>query len=495
VRRSRLAVAVVSGRRPALAAATLGAGLAVGVAAGRLLDERRRLTVSRRARVVRLTARRGADWAVVKMRGRGASDAARAELEAQYTIRTAEDVARELGQMKGVMMKVGQYVSFMVEGMPPEAQASLATLQADAPPMAPSLAEQVVREELGDAPQRLFLRWDPTPVAAASIGQVHRAVLHDGRLVAVKVQYPGVDLAISSDLDQVEQIYEALAGAAMRNLDVSALIGEVRSRLGDELDYRIEAAAQTDFADRYAGHPFIRVPAVVTERSARRVLTSEWVDGQRWDQFLNTATPGRRQRAAEVLFRFFLGSLHRGGMFHSDPHPGNYLFHDDGSVTFLDFGLVKRWRHGELEGLNPVIDGILNGDAVALCDALVFAGFLSPASTLDPKLVLDFVSMPYRGMIEETHTYQRGEVTKAISTMVNLGGPYADVFTSFNVPTSFVMFDRMMWGLTALMCRLEGSNRWGGILSEYRKGTPPVTELGELEATWQDQRARRVGRS
>jgi predicted unusual protein kinase regulating ubiquinone biosynthesis (AarF/ABC1/UbiB family) len=482
----------VNGRRPALAVAVLGAGVAAGVAAGRLLDERRRLTLSRRARVMRLTARRGADWAVVKVRGRGATDEARADLESEFMIRSAADVAREFGQMKGVMMKVGQYVSFMVDGMPPEAQASLAALRADAPPMAPSLAEQVVREELGDDPSRLFLHWDRKPVAAASIGQVHRAVLHDGRKVAVKVQYPGVDLAIDSDLDQVEQIYGALAGAAMPNLDVPALIHELRSRVGDELDYRIEASYQSEFADRYVGHPFIRVPAIVAERSARRVLTSEWVDGQRWDQFLGTATYDRRQRAAEVLYRFFLGSLHCGGLFHSDPHPGNYLFHDDGSVTFLDFGLVKRWRPGELEGLNPVIDGILDADAVALSDALVFAGFLSPACALDPKLVRDFASLPYRGMIDDTHTYQRGEVTTAISTMANFGGPYADVLTSFNQPPSFLMFDRMMWGLTALLCRLEATNRWGGILAEYRKGIPPVTELGQLEAAWRDERAKRV---
>jgi hypothetical protein len=113
-------------------------------------------------------------------------------------------------------------------------------------------------------------------------------------------------------------------------------------------------------------------------------------------------------------------------------------------------------------------------------------------ATLDPKLVLDFVSVPYRGLLEETHTYQRGDVTNALATMVNLSGPFAEVFTSFNVPAAFVMFDRMMWGLTALLCRLEGSNQWRGILSEYRKGTAPVTELGHLEAAWRAARTRRV---
>jgi predicted unusual protein kinase regulating ubiquinone biosynthesis (AarF/ABC1/UbiB family) len=480
----------LNGRRSAVAAAALGFGLAAGAAAGHLLDERRRVVLNRKARVWRLTARRGTGWAVMKVRGRDASEEARAQLEAQFTVRSAADVARELGQMKGAMMKVGQYVSFMVEGMPPEAQASLATLQDDVPPMAPSLAERVVREELGDEPRRLFLDWDPMPVASASIGQVHRAVLHDGRQVAVKVQYPGVDLAFDSDLDQAEQIFGALAGAALRNLDVVALVAELRSRMGDELDYRTEAAAQIEFAERFAGHPFIRIPAVVPERTARRVLTTEWVDGRRWDQFLSTASYEQRQHAAEVLFRFAMGSVHGVGIFNGDPHPGNYLFHDDGSVTFLDFGLVKRWEPGELDGLNPAIDGILSKDPVALCDSLVFAGFLSPVSTLDPKLVLEFASVPYRGLLEDTHTFQRGEVTKALATMVNLGGPFAEVFTSFNIPAAFVMLDRMMWGLTALLCRLEASNSWRGILSEYRKGTAPVTELGHLEAAWRAHRAR-----
>jgi predicted unusual protein kinase regulating ubiquinone biosynthesis (AarF/ABC1/UbiB family) len=275
-------------------------------------------------------------------------------------------------------------------------------------------------------------------------------------------------------------------------MDVTSLIAELRRCMGNELDYRIEADNQTEFARRYVGHPFIRVPAIVPERSARRVLTSEWVDGQRWDQFLTTASYARRQQAAEVLFRFALGSLYRTGMFNGDPHPGNYLFHNDGTVTFLDFGLVKRWAPGELEGLQPAIDGILDRDPVAVCDSLVFAGFLSPVSTLDPKHVLEFVSVPYRGLLTDTYTYQRGEVTKALATMVNLGGPFAEVFTSFNLPVSFVMFDRMMWGLTSLLCRLEATNHWRGILAEYRKGTPPATELGHLEAAWSAQRTRRV---
>src|SRR5436305_12828460 len=157
--------------------------------------------------------------------------------------------------MKGAIMKAGQMLSFIAEGLPPESQVALATLHADAPPMAPALAEQVIRDELGADPERLFLDWSPEPIAAASIGQVHRAVMPDGRIVAVKVQYPGVDKAIKSDLDNAEMLYSLFASFALKNLDVKALVDELRARMADELDYTLEAAHQAEFAERYAGHP------------------------------------------------------------------------------------------------------------------------------------------------------------------------------------------------------------------------------------------------
>ena len=203
--------------------ALAASGAAAGVAAAALSDEDRRHRLARQARVWRLTARRGLHYAAMKARGRGKSEEQRARLEEQFAIRTAEDVAQVLGGMKGAIMKAGQMLSFIAEGLPPEAQAALATLQADVPPMSPRLAEGVVRAELGVDPDRLFLDWDPVPVAAASIGQVHRAVMPDGRIVAVKVQYPGVDKAIKSDLDNAELLYGLFAQFALKNLDVKAL--------------------------------------------------------------------------------------------------------------------------------------------------------------------------------------------------------------------------------------------------------------------------------
>ncbi len=458
------------------------AGLAAGAAA--LADEQRRERLRRSSRVWFLTARRTLHYGLVRLRGRRASEEERARLEAQFAIRTAEDVARELGNMKGAIMKAGQMVSFVAEGLPAEAQAALATLQADVPPMAPSLAEGVVRAELGDEPDRLFLDWSPEPVAAASIGQVHRAVLPDGRLVAVKVQYPGVDRAIRSDLDNAELLYGLFSSLALKNLDVQGIVDELRERMADELDYRIEARCQQEFADRYRGHPFIRIPDVVPERSARRVLTSEWVEGMSWAEFSETATWEARQKAAEVLFRFAQGSVHRHGVFNGDPHPGNYRFHPDGSITFLDFGLVKRWTPGELETLSPILDAILDRDPKRTVVALVDAGFLAPDHGLDPDLVWEYVSGPYVPYIETEFTFTREWVGETLGRTVNINGPYAEVIRALNLPASYVLLDRVVWGVSALLGRLEASGRWGDLLAEYRKGAPPTTELGRVEAAW-----------
>ncbi len=330
-------------------------------------------------------------------------------------------------------------------------------------------------------------------MAAASIGQVHRAVMPDGRLVAVKVQYPGVDEAIRSDLDNAEMLYGLFSAFALKNLDVKALVDELRARMADELDYRHEAAAQTEFVERFEGHPFIRVPAIVPERSTQRVLTSEWVEGMTWATFERRAEEGARQRAAEVLFRFAQGSIHRAGVFNGDPHPGNYRFDEDGSMTFLDFGLVKRWTPGEWDGLEPVLDAILGADPVVVADALVRAGFLAADHRLDPRLVFDYVSSPYVPYLTDEFTFFPGFTGEVLGKLIDLDGPYKPVIASLNMPASFVVLDRVVWGVSALLSKLGARNRWRAILAEYRKDAPPATELGRLEAEWREGRARADG--
>jgi predicted unusual protein kinase regulating ubiquinone biosynthesis (AarF/ABC1/UbiB family)/2-polyprenyl-3-methyl-5-hydroxy-6-metoxy-1,4-benzoquinol methylase len=482
---------VVARPRTAAGRAVAGHARSPRIAASRRTRRDRVERLRRQARVWRLTARRGAHYAVVKVRGATADDERRAALEEQFAVRTAEDVARELGNMKGAIMKLGQMVSFIAEGLPPDARDALASLQQDVPPMAPSLAERVLREELGEPPEQLFLEWDPVPVAAASIGQVHRAVLHDGRLVAVKVQYPGVDKAIQHDLDNAEFLYGLFSSVALRNLDVRALVDELRSRMHDELDYRIEAVCQQQFAARYAAHPFIRVPGVVSQLSSRRVLTSDWVDGISWTDFELTATEMQKQRAAEVVFRFAQGSVHRDRVFNGDPHPGNYRFHDDGSVTFLDFGLVKRWSEADFDSFMPVLDRVLEQDAKGVVDGMVTAGFLAPDHGLEPGHVFDCVGLPYRAYFDEEFTFTRTYTTEALQALMDITGPYADVIRALNMPAGFVILDRVVWGVSALLGRLEAHNRWRGILDEYRHDGAPATELGELERDWQRELAAR----
>ena len=462
-------------------AGAMATGTAVALA---LSDGDRRHRLERQARVWRLTARRALHWLRLKLRGRAASEEERARLEEQFAIRSAEDVAKVLGGMKGAIMKAGQMLSFIADGLPPEARAALATLQADVPPMAPSLAEGVIAEELGAGPDQLFLDWDPVPSAAASIGQVHRAVMPDGRIVAVKVQYPGVDRAIRSDLDNAEFLYGLFAQFALKNLDVKGLVDELRDRMADELDYRHEARCQTEFAERFEGHPFIRVPKVVPERSARRVLTSEWVDGRRWAELTASDDQAAKDHAGEVLMRFTQGCIHRYGVFNGDPHPGNYRFHDDGSVTFLDFGLVKRWSPGEFDKLAPILDATLDQDAEGVVAAGVAAGFLPPDHGFDPEFVFEYVRGPYEPFLVDSFTYTRGWTARALQTVIDVQGRYGELIKTLNMPASYVILDRVVWGMSALLSRLEATNNWRGILAEYRKDEPPCTELGRQEAEW-----------
>ena len=471
----------------AAGAATAAAALGTQRAVSALRDEDARHRVERRVRIMRLTARRGLHFATTKVRGRNATEAQRAQLDEQFAIKTAQDVAQVLGGMKGAIMKAGQMLSFIADGLPPEAQEALATLQQDVPPMAPSLAAEVIRTELGDDPERIFLEWNPTPLGAASIGQVHRAVTKDGRVVAVKVQYPGVDKAIKSDLDNAELLYGMFASFALKNLDVKALVDELRERMADELDYRLEAKLQTEFAERYDGHPFIRIPKIVPELSTQRVLTSEWVDGMRFDDFIAQVDEPTRQKAAEVMFRFAQGAIQQHHVFNGDPHPGNYILHDDGTVTFLDFGLVKRWGPGELESLAGVLDCILERDVDGTIQAAIDAGFLPKDHGLDPEHIFEYVSGPYEPFQVDRFTYTKDWTSKALQKVVDMQGEYGDVIRILNMPTSYVILDRVVWGMSALLGRLHATNNWRGLLAEYRKGDPPVTELGRIEAAWRER--------
>ena len=440
---------------------------------------------SRSAKVWKMSARNSTRFAVSKVRGIASDEERRAALDEQFAIRTAEDVAKELGEMKGVLMKAGQMISFIFEALPEEAQDALATLQADAAPMAPTLAAGVVEGDLGRKPERVFLEWTDLPVAAASIGQVHRATTRDGRDVAVKVQYPGVHEAIESDLDAAEVMYGMFSAMMLKGLDVNGLVDELRGRMREELDYTLEAKNVIEFEHRFAKHPWVRIPKLVPEYSTERLLTTEWVEGMSFDEFRKNESAETKQRAGEVLWRFAQRAIHHYGIFNGDPHPGNYKFHHDGSITFLDYGLVKRWSPGEWEGLKPTMDAIIvHRDPELLVREMEQSGFLKVGHGLDAGLVYDYVSSPYVPYLTDEFTFTREWMRDTLGTILDVQGPHAPVIEQLNLPPSFVILDRVVWGVSAILGKLEAHGPWRGMLLEYTDDGEPATDLGAAEAAW-----------
>src|SRR3954454_18657669 len=337
--------------------------------------------------------RRTAPLAALSVRaaGGGVVDILRRRLKGErgasleFHVRNAERYADTLSRSKGVLMKVGQIVSFVdssavLEGPTGEVyRAALASLQADAEPMEPVLVAAVIESELGSPPEELFAEFSPEPIAAASIGQVHTARMHDGTEVAVKVQYPGVADVIRDDLANTELLFTFIKIAKgfvpqYRNFDVRPLADEIAERFGEELDYRTELANQSEFAEHYRGHPFARVPEVFPELSSDRVLTMEMAHGRRWSA-TGDADQALRDRWGETIHRFFFGSIARFGMFNADPHPGNYLFHDDGTVTFLDFGCVKRMTPEDQRNFWEMPAAAIDHDADRLLRSVIESGF------------------------------------------------------------------------------------------------------------------------
>ena len=447
------------------------------------------IQLQRSGRIVRLTARNGVRYAVVRVRRRFVGTARRDAMDQRFATRAADDFVTELGNMKGVMMKAGQLVSFIMEALPDEAQQSLSSLFADAPPMPAETARRVVIEQLGAAPETLFLDWEPDPVAAASVGQVHRIVLRDGRRAALKVQYPGVGDAISADLNNAQAMYAMLSMFALKGLDTKGLVDELRDRMGDELDYRIEARNQTEFAEHYRDHPFITIPAVIDRWSTGTVIASEWVDGLSWSQFMAVADEEARRRAGESIWRFAQHSIYVLGAFNGDPHPGNYRFQRDGSVTFLDFGLVKRWSPGEWQRLSPTLDAVIvQRDPELTMAEMEKVGFLVPNHGLTAEQVHAYVSSPYVPYLSDEFTFTREFMQATLTKMIDLKGPHAPVIEKLNIPASFVILDRVVWGVSALLGKLEVTAPWRAMLMEYQTGAPPATPLGEADRAWRDAR-------
>ena len=440
----------------------------------------------RNLRLARLGLRSGRRYAFHRARRTFASVERAQELDTEFQIRTAEEVTGELGNMKGAMMKIGQMASYLDTGLPDHVRQTMASLQHDAPPMAPELAAEQIRAELGAWPEDLFDQWDERPIASASIGQVHRAITREGRAVAVKVQYPGVAEAVAADLRNAGWLFGGLA-SLFPGVDPEPIVDEIRSRLLEELDYRIEANNQRLFHAYFDGHPYISVPGVVDGLSTRRVLTTDLAVGSRFDDVVAWSEE-ERNLAAETLFRFSFGAIYRLHAFNGDPHPGNYLFNPGGRVTFLDFGLVKRFDPAETVLFEELIrEMVINRDRGAFRQVVVGAGILAPDAPFADEIVEDYFSYYYRYvMTDGPVTIDADYAACGVQHLFDTSGPHGELMKSLNVPPSFVVVQRITLGLMGLFAQLEATANWQRIAAELWPFTssPPSTPMGEEIKAW-----------
>lgn len=394
-------------------------------------------------------------------------------------IRSAQQVADLMGEMKGAFMKMGQLLSFADPGLlPPEAREVLATLQADAPPMAYELVAEVVEQELGAPPEAAFDWFSPAPMASASIGQVHAARLGDQDLV-VKVQYPGVADAVAADLNNAGLVSAAvslvqpLARQYMGRSDMKALAEEVRERVLEELDYVGEARNQRHFADLYRHHPHIRIPEVVDDRSTRRVLTSAYHDGMRWAAAVEQPQE-LKDHWGEVIFRFVFGSLYDHGVVNADAHPGNYLFHDDGAVTFLDFGCVKRVPRPQLTGMVAMGVAMLNDDGDGVVDAMTRAGFL-PTGKVDRELFYAAVRPSYLPLLaDQPFTFSVESVKEMLDSQLGMADEYRSIAKHIQLPPEYLFLGRVAVGCHAILAGLTATGDWRRITEDiWHVGNTP----------------------
>jgi len=447
----------------------------------------------RTAELVKLSTVAGANYARKTVGSAFASDERKAELQARYELQTAEQVAEVLGNMKGAVMKLGQMASYLDGGLPEPVRQALAQMQQDAPPMSYELVAGVVRAELGGEPDTVFASFEREPMASASIGQVHRAVTHDGRAVAVKVQYPGVDAAIRADLDNSDLLFGAM-GMLFSGLDPAPLVAELRDRLLEELDYRNEAENQQRFVDYFGGHPTISVPEVLHELSTGRVLCTELAYGAKWTDVLEWSQE-ERNLTAETLYRFAFGGIYRLGVFNGDPHPGNYLFRPGGEVTFLDFGLCKVFTPDEIAEFQRLITAmVLHQDPVEVRRVWSEAGVLVDDPKLSDELIHEYFSHFFEMVLkDETMAITSEYASDSLRRFFDLSGPYGEVMKSVTLPSFMVVIQRINLGLYALFGELRAVANWRRLAEEVWPFVDryPTTPMGEASRRWEIERGYR----
>lgn len=444
--------------------------------------------IARTAKVSSLAAGQAARHLGTRATNIARSEEGRSAALEKRHVEAAEQIVTALGTMKGAAMKLGQVMSFLDVGLVPEEhreefQRKLGALRDAAPNVSFAGMRKVIEQELGGRLKDHFREFDSDAIAAASIGQVYRAQLHDGRDVAVKVQYPGVAAAVRADMQNLGMILRLMKRIAP-GLDVKNTAEEIRSRIYDELDYELEAENQRSLARIFKGHPFIVVPAVVTELSAERVLVTEFVEGDGFDS-VKEADQATRDRIGEIVFRFYFGCMYRHRQFSGDPHPGNFLQMRDGRVAFLDFGLFKVMPKHLIDLELETQRAGHEGDAERLWEIWAEGGLLKNPDKFRPdKLLSQFLDATWWYLTDEEL-----ELTPEIATqvMIDMADPRSTHFGQMRhetLPADHIFGRRVETLTLAVLGQLSARANWHRIAREWMYGDPPVTELGRQEAAF-----------
>ncbi len=442
--------------------------------------------VGRTAKIGGLAAGQALRQAGTRAANVGRNEEGRSAALERRHIEAAEQIVEALGSMKGAAMKVGQVLSFLDVGMVPEEyreefQRKLAKLRDAAPTVTFNDMGKVIEAELGEPLKEAFAEFDKEPIAAASIGQVYRAQLHDGREVAVKVQYPGVAAAVRADMQNLGLILR-LAKRIAPGMDPKAIGEEIRSRIGEELDYELEAQNQRALARIFRGHPFIVIPDVVTSLSHERMMVSEYVHGAGFEE-IKGRDQQQRDRIGEMIFRFYFSCLYRHGQFSGDPHPGNSMLLEDGRMAFFDFGLFKRMPPGSVDLEISVARAIIEGDTETIMRLGTEVGFFREPEKFNPDRVLAHFSAATSWYTADREIELTPEY--ATQVLIDMSDPRSEYFSYLrheSAPPDHIFGRRMEVLTLAVISQLHARGNFHRIAREWFYDDPPATELGRQEA-------------
>jgi len=392
-------------------------------------------------------------------------------ISADLQQRTAEHLFSVLGQLKGGAMKLGQALSVFEAALPEEIagpyRAALTRLQEAAPALPAATVHKVLSAQFGAQWRRRFREIDDVPAAAASIGQVHKAIWRDGREVAVKVQYPGAGDALVADLGQLSR-FASLFRMIQPGLDVKPLVQELKERVTEELDYELEARSQKAFAKAFAGDEEFLVPHVVA--ATPRVLVTEWVDGTPLSQVIASGEPWQRDLAGLRLSTLHFSAPVRVGLLHADPHPGNFRLYDDGRLAVLDFGAVARMPGGHPEPIGRLSRFAISGQARQVLDGLRAEGFIRREADIDAEAVLGYLRPMLEPIVADEFRFTRGWLRAEAARVASPRSPAYQLGRHLNLPPAYLLIHRVTLGSIGVLCQLEASARYRGVVERWLPG-------------------------